>query len=478
MTRFARSKGSKASNERLPEEATSWSEMKLQMQQIKSNAEDDKKKKEADKVRQENYKKFLEQEEQEKNSGEKWADFSNIISITANSYKKVTNTVTQAVKRKADGDEQPEKKVKKVQKNIVQNDKKEKLNACEVKKVRVENAKPTKKVSNISHVQPQENGKNKEVKSIPKEKEVIVGQVEKTGAGVNDNEEKVVSNKDDNPLDGDNVKKGKKKRKRNKKPKQVNEDGKEITEAPKAAEDIEINKKAKVNNKKKVNKFSKDKKDKYDPYKVQTDDGRSIEVGYFDTFMIKKEDVARLKELKKKMMAKGIPKSEINAALKLERRRAEKALTRERKKVCLNCRKGGHSLADCPKMSESNKDAIPTGICYKCGSTEHTHFECKVVKNPNDFKFATCFICKEQGHISRQCPDNARGLYPKGGACKLCGDVTHLKKDCPTHVAKQEADNFVLDTIGGGDDLEELDSRWKPHRNFKPKSKKVIRFNK
>lgn len=36
-----------------------------------------------------------------------------------------------------------------------------------------------------------------------------------------------------------------------------------------------------------------------------------------------------------------------------------------------------------------------------------------------------------QGHISRQCPDNPRGIYPKGGACKECGDVTHLKKDCP-----------------------------------------------
>lgn len=32
-----------------------------------------------------------------------------------------------------------------------------------------------------------------------------------------------------------------------------------------------------------------------------------------------------------------------------------------------------------------------------------------------DYNFATCFICKEQGHIAKQCPDNQRGLYPKGG---------------------------------------------------------------
>lgn len=59
-----------------------------------------------------------------------------------------------------------------------------------------------------------------------------------------------------------------------------------------------------------------------------------------------------------------------------------------------------------------------SGICFKCGSAEHTHYECKVVRGM-DYKFAQCFICKEQGHISRQCPDNARGLYPKGECKKL-----------------------------------------------------------
>lgn len=59
-------------------------------------------------------------------------------------------------------------------------------------------------------------------------------------------------------------------------------------------------------------------------------------------------------------------------------------------------------------------DTSGTGICFKCGSTEHTHFECKVVRGM-DYNFATCFICKEQGHIAKQCPDNQRGLYPKGG---------------------------------------------------------------
>jgi len=44
MTRFARAKGSKASNERLPNEATPWHVMKQQLEEIKSNVPLEKKK--------------------------------------------------------------------------------------------------------------------------------------------------------------------------------------------------------------------------------------------------------------------------------------------------------------------------------------------------------------------------------------------------------------------------------------------------
>lgn len=30
------------------------------------------------------------------------------------------------------------------------------------------------------------------------------------------------------------------------------------------------------------------------------------------------------------------------------------------------------------------------------------------------FPYATCFICKKTGHLSKQCSDNPRGLYPDG----------------------------------------------------------------
>ncbi len=45
--------------------------------------------------------------------------------------------------------------------------------------------------------------------------------------------------------------------------------------------------------------------------------------------------------------------------------------------------------------------------------------------------YATCFICSQNGHISKACPKNAKGIYPNGGCCKICQSTFHLIKDCP-----------------------------------------------
>lgn len=124
--------------------------------------------------------------------------------------------------------------------------------------------------------------------------------------------------------------------------------------------------------------------------------GKNVELVRFDGFPIMKKDAERLNELKNSMNKKGIPKSEVQRTIKLERRRAEKALARLKRDVCYNCRKGGHNLSDCPDL----KSKIPgvdaaDGLCFKCGSTEHKSYECKVQKDQG-FRFATCFICKEQ----------------------------------------------------------------------------------
>lgn len=181
--------------------------------------------------------------------------------------------------------------------------------------------------------------------------------------------------------------------------------------------------------------------------------GRSIEIALFDGFPVRKVDHERLTQLRKDMISKGVPRSEVQRAMQLERRRSEKALAREKKEVCFHCRKAGHKLTECSEALTHETEA--TGICFKCGSTEHTHFECKVVQH-QQFKFATCFICREPGHIAKQCPQNARGIYPDGGCCKVCGDVTHLKKDCPQYQAQQEHNAIQVDTIDGAN-LEALD---------------------
>lgn len=199
--------------------------------------------------------------------------------------------------------------------------------------------------------------------------------------------------------------------------------------------------------------------------------GVEVEIVKFDGFPVKKEDADRLHELKQKMIMKGIPEKDINAAMKLERRKAEKALARIKKCVCFHCRKSGHNLSDCPELQS---EQAGTGICFKCGSTEHTHFECKVAK-PTEFRYATCFICREQGHIAKQCPDNPKGVYPQGGCCKICGDVTHLKKDCPDLIKEKEESTITVNTIVNGD-IESLENSKIVPNEKDDKSKKIVKF--
>ncbi|XP_012144416.1 uncharacterized protein LOC100880872 [Megachile rotundata] len=206
-------------------------------------------------------------------------------------------------------------------------------------------------------------------------------------------------------------------------------------------------------------------------YSKMVINGVEVEIVKFDGFPVKKEDADRLHELKQKMIMKGIPEKDINAAMKLERRKAEKALARIKKCVCFHCRKSGHNLSDCPELQS---EQAGTGICFKCGSTEHTHFECKVAK-PTEFRYATCFICREQGHIAKQCPDNPKGVYPQGGCCKICGDVTHLKKDCPDLIKEKEENTITVNTIANTD-IESLENSKIVPNEKDDKSKKIVKF--
>ncbi|NXK54186.1 ZCHC9 protein, partial [Chauna torquata] len=130
-----------------------------------------------------------------------------------------------------------------------------------------------------------------------------------------------------------------------------------------------------------------------------------------------------------------VEEEEEAVALKKDRRREDRRLRRQEARknamVCFHCREPGHGVADCPAVLKSQD--MGTGICYRCGSTEHDISKCKAKIDPavGAFPYAKCFICGEMGHLSRSCPDNPKGLYAEGGCCKLCGSVEHLRKDCP-----------------------------------------------
>nr|CDI56323.1 e3 ubiquitin ligase interacting with arginine methyltransferase [Melanopsichium pennsylvanicum 4] len=143
-------------------------------------------------------------------------------------------------------------------------------------------------------------------------------------------------------------------------------------------------------------------------------------------------------------------------------RREERAEQRQAKLKCFACRGMGHSAKECPNALDAQsislksdsaantngdtpmigRDAV--GICFRCGSTEHTLSKCRksALKGHDELPFATCFICHSKGHLSSKCPNNAgRGVYPEGGSCKLCSSVEHLAKDCPLALRNESKSN-------------------------------------
>jgi len=216
--------------------------------------------------------------------------------------------------------------------------------------------------------------------------------------------------------------------------------------------------------------------------------------GLFQGFRVKKEAVKKLKALATQLKTEERPETEIAETLKRERRKAERELAKFRKMVCFNCRQSGHLLIDCPQQqkkenngtaNESSSSMLPSNgnHCFKCGSKDHTSRDCVSKRKGKDaYAFATCFICKETGHLAKSCPDNPRGLYPKGGGCRFCGSVEHLKADCSRKIQKDERLEVKVGVISAGNDggygLEDIvdDRQDSGKKTVEKPQKKVVKF--
>jgi zinc finger CCHC domain-containing protein 9 len=505
MTRFARAKGSKASNERVPEEATSWAEMKQQLLERNEEGRDLKKKQEVDKQRSENYKAFLQDVEKEQTKNIKWAEFptnngkklaknSNGTQGQATSEKnKLSNKAVsekRGAKRKLDeGEVGGDKKVvEDTSTEVLTKNKQKKLKnglglEQKRKKKKIEQETP----DNETAVE-EKCTKKKSLKVLAK-KGGVKKNLNKEKSENDEKTQKVEENLTEEDLKKIEKKKARRQRqleKRKLRKQESTSDSQPALRKQELTSDSQpaLRKQKSTSDSQPVKKKPPKVKDGKQPERRKQFqnrmiiNGKEVDIAYVDGFPIKKEDAERIHQLRKQMISKGLPRSEIKITLKLERRKAEKAFAREKKKVCFNCRKSGHNLSDCPELGKELAETSGTGICFKCGSTEHTHFECKVVRG-QEFKYAQCFICQEQGHIARQCPDNARGLYPKGGACRVCGDVTHLKKDCPKFQAQQEQlqQSVQIEAMTGDDNPDSLGTRDEPIKMNAPvKLNKIIKF--
>uniref|UniRef100_A0A8C5V9W4 CCHC-type domain-containing protein n=1 Tax=Microcebus murinus TaxID=30608 RepID=A0A8C5V9W4_MICMU len=147
----------------------------------------------------------------------------------------------------------------------------------------------------------------------------------------------------------------------------------------------------------------------------------------------------------------------VSTGRKTKRQAAEKNAM-----VYFHCRKPGHGIADCLAALE-NQD-MGTGICYRCGSTEHEITKCKAKVDPavGEFTFAKCFVCGEMGHLSRPCPDNPKGVCADGG-------------DCPESQISNQMITVGHWAKGMGTDYEEILDAPKPQ---KPRTKipKIVNF--
>ena len=431
MTRYARAKGSSADNAREPEEATSWADMKREMnKRARANPELEEEELEEEAEAEAGEKMGVEADESGSESGEEVKEDAEEEDgdddRLADSLQKDSKVSTSAADKKIPIEEEEAK----------ENSHKKKKRKR--KKDKCLNCKQKGHMKMDCPELPEE--RRKELQELLKLKQERKGK----GTGRKKNKKKA----------GD-VKKS--------------DDDKSIKKDPAAPSKNRKNKN-KVGAKKHM--VRKDKSGQV----VQAGEG------LFQGFRVKEDDAKRLKQLRRDLEGKGLKGEELEAEMKKERRRAEKELARFNKMLCFHCRKPGHLLSECP---DAQKEAMerkggtvlqPSGQCYKCGSADHTSRECRSKRKGGDaFAFAVCFICKETGHLAKACPDNPRGLYPRGGGCRFCGSVEHLKSDCPRKAEKDGREEVRARTVDSTAlEVEEAAQPKQKRRKLQQASKKKV----
>lgn len=413
MTRFARAKGSKASNERLPEESTPWTIMKQKLLENTNNLKMEKDIKEMNKQKIANYKNFLKEKEEEESKHTVWASFpvqrnkSLLLDNKSQKSFKAKTLTNDIAKGKTKITEKKLKLVLNKEKQMKNSINENTNNAMHEKnkkggKIRGNIDKGVKKHENIKKVDDLSKTKKKKTKQIKngeqgddsietnkaprsnnstensknKKKKVEGKKNEESGKQINTKKTKNLKKEKTELTESDLKKIEKKKQKKIKqllKKKQLKEKLKEqnindvqnlnkqgisknretvINESntikTTTLELTDLKAKDKNNSEKSPKKQMapcKTKKKKFPggephrrkptlPHKMFIN-GKELEIAYVEGFPVKKEDAERLKKLRKEMISKGLPRSQIDIALKLERRRAEKALAREKKKVII-----------------------------------------------------------------------------------------------------------------------------------------------